>query len=38
MNKYVEKKLMTNSYPASRANAEGSNNISMDSANNVGLE
>jgi hypothetical protein len=38
MGKYGEKKLMTNSDPASGANAEGSNDISRNSANNVRLE
>jgi hypothetical protein len=36
--KYGEKNLMKNTYPASGANAEGSNDMPWDGANNVRLE
>jgi len=38
MVKFGEKSIMKDTYPASRANAEGSNDIPMDGTNNVGLE
>ena len=36
--KYGEKKVMKNTHPASGTNAEGSNDIHKDGANNVRLE
>jgi hypothetical protein len=38
MGTYGEKKLMKTTNPVSGANAEGSNDIPRDGANNVGLE
>jgi len=38
MGKYGEKQLMKDTYPASGANAEGSNDVPRDGANNFGLE